>query len=54
MNRHAGAFMLAVVVLVFAIHAGIPVWRDWVPGDASDLTLFTFIGLLMLTRPKTA
>jgi hypothetical protein len=42
----AGLFAASAFWLARGV--GIPVWRDWDAGDASDIALCVFLGFLML------
>ena len=49
MNRAIQVFTAAVffgsAAYWFAIGIGLPSWRRWPPGDASDIGLFTALGV---------
>jgi hypothetical protein len=48
MERLLAAFVFACVAFWIARALGIPVWRNWEPGDATDIALFTGWGVLLL------
>lgn len=51
-RRIIGAAMLGLVAFWFARALNIPFWRQWEPGDASDIALFTFAAAMFLSsRP---
>ena len=42
MGRLFASLLMAIVAFWMARAVGIPAWRDWIPGDASDCALLTF------------
>ena len=43
-----GALMLAAAAFYAARGIGLPVWRDWVAGDATDIAALVFIATLLI------
>lgn len=49
-----GAMLLGFVAYWLALGMGIPAWRQWQPGDASDIGVFVFLAVLALGPRRPA
>jgi hypothetical protein len=48
----SGAAMIGLAAWALARELGAPAWRDWQFGDASDIGLLTFIGIVWLAASR--
>ena len=49
-NVWCGAGAVAFAAFYLARAAGVPAWRNWESGDATDVGLLTFFGILLLMQ----
>lgn len=49
MSRIVGALFIGLAAGFLAHGMGIPLWRDWVPGDAADIALLAGYGSYLIT-----
>ncbi len=45
-------FFYALAAFYLAVGLGIPVWRDWIPGDATDIATLVFFATLIAMRKE--
>lgn len=50
LSRLYVSILLAVAAFWMARGVGIPAWRTWEPGDASDIALFVFTAVFIIAR----
>lgn len=51
-DRFLGCAGLALCVWWLTAATNLPVWRAWVPGDRSDITVTVFASAWLLSKPR--